>query len=86
LVEIANFAAVPSMFNISALDVLMFYFAAKQSISLYSKNALRLLKETEANVAMISESVGYSDTQYFYRIFKKEKGVTAIEYRKQYIE
>jgi two-component system, response regulator YesN len=50
------------------------------------KNALRLLKETEANVAMISESVGYSDTQYFYRIFKKEKGVTAIEYRKQYIE
>jgi len=26
------------MFYISALDVLMFYFAAKQSISLYSKN------------------------------------------------
>jgi len=50
------------------------------------KNACRLLKETEANIAMISESVGYSDTQYFYRIFKRETGVTPMEYKKQYME
>ncbi|WP_170311475.1 response regulator transcription factor [Vallitalea okinawensis] len=44
-------------------------------------HACRMLKETNTTVEEIARSVGYSDIQYFYRVFKKEYSYTPIEYR-----
>ncbi|QUI21427.1 AraC family transcriptional regulator [Vallitalea pronyensis] len=43
--------------------------------------ACQLLLETKASVAQISQSVGYVDPQYFYRVFKKHMDVTPLAYR-----
>ena len=40
-----------------------------------------LLKNTDMNVIDISEACGFNNVTYFNRIFKKETGVTPLEYR-----
>ena len=45
--------------------------------------ACELLLRTDRTVASIAEAVGYSDTAYFLRSFKKEKGISAGSYRKR---
>ena len=45
-------------------------------------NAKRLLDSTVCNISDISEKVGYSDTKYFSKLFKKITGKTVYEYRK----
>lgn len=42
--------------------------------------AVRLLKE-ETPIADIVEQCGFNSVSYFYRVFKKKKGITPIEYR-----
>jgi len=44
--------------------------------------AKEYLKNTDENVADISKKVGYEDTQYFFRVFKKSEGITPLMYRK----
>lgn len=44
--------------------------------------ACELLRRTELTVDAIAEAVGYGDTAYFLRSFKKEKGIPAGVYRK----
>ncbi len=44
--------------------------------------AARLLKETSASVADISSFVGYPNSNYFVKVFKKTLGKTPSEYRK----
>ena len=46
------------------------------------ERACRYLRTTEMTVAEIAENVGYSDAAFFFKIFKKELGVTPGEYRK----
>lgn len=46
------------------------------------KHAERLLLETDYSVAEISGRVGFSNSSYFYRTFKKECGVTPNAFRK----
>ena len=48
------------------------------------KKAIELLKHTEVGTAEIGEYVGYNDTQYFYRVFKKVTGRTTTDYRNVY--
>lgn len=45
--------------------------------------ACELLMHTDWTLGRIAEAVGYSDTGYFLRSFKKEKGVSAGDYRKR---
>jgi two-component system response regulator YesN len=45
------------------------------------RNACKSLAETRSGVADIAMSVGYSDVQYFFRVFKKVTGQTPLEYR-----
>ncbi len=45
--------------------------------------ARELLKNTDFSVNEIAEKVGYSNSTYFYRVFKKENGVTPNEYRRK---
>lgn len=45
------------------------------------ENAVRLLKDKKYHVYEISELVGYTDVNYFYKKFKKYIGLTPTEYR-----
>lgn len=52
-------------------------------LSIRISNAESLLETTEYNVSEISGIVGYENPLYFSRIFKKQKGLSPSEYRKQ---
>ena len=43
--------------------------------------AAELLSKTDKNIMSISEAVGYNNTAYFYKIFKKKYKKTPKEYR-----
>ena len=45
--------------------------------------AKSLLKEADKSIKEICMEVGYSDPNYFSRIFKKYQGVTPTEYKEQ---
>ena len=46
------------------------------------KKAKNLLKETSQNVESIAAAVGYENAEHFNRTFKKEFGLTPVQYRK----
>lgn len=48
------------------------------------EKAKELLKETDLNIAVICEKVGYSDLKYFTKNFKKNAGISPNQYRKLY--
>lgn len=48
--------------------------------------ARKLLASTELPVSEISEKIGFSDYNYFCRVFKKEEGLPARKYRALYRE
>ena len=52
-------------------------------LSIRINNAVSLLESTDYNVTEISTIVGYDNPLYFSRIFKKQKGVSPSDYRKQ---
>lgn len=45
--------------------------------------SLQLLSSTDYSVAQIASSVGFSSQSYFSQVFRKELGVTPVQYRKQ---
>jgi YesN/AraC family two-component response regulator len=45
--------------------------------------AIQLLKETDRDLFDIGTEVGYIDGKTFSKEFKKEKGVSPLEFRKQ---
>ncbi|MFH5181803.1 helix-turn-helix domain-containing protein [Paenibacillus sp. TAB 01] len=47
------------------------------------RQACRLLQETSLKAAAVGREVGFEDTGFFYKIFRKKTGMTPIEYRKQ---
>lgn len=55
-------------------------------LSLRISNAESLLGMTDYNVTEISNIVGYENPLYFSRIFKKQKGLSPSEYRKNMIQ
>ncbi|MBA2936799.1 response regulator [Paenibacillus sp. CGMCC 1.16610] len=65
------------------------YFKVNTGIS-FSQYLLRtrlrkgkeLLEETDSKIYEISKLIGFKDTKYFNRVFKKEFGVTPEEYRR----
>lgn len=52
-------------------------------LTIRMNNAQALLEDSEYNVTEISNIVGYDNPLYFSRIFKKQKGISPSEYRKQ---
>ena len=73
--------------NINYFSVLFKKKTSRSAINflteLRMKAAKEYLKNTEENVADISKKVGYEDTQYFFRVFKKSEGITPLMYRKR---
>lgn len=53
-------------------------------IELRIRKAGDYLEHTEMSVADIARTVGYEDSQYFFRVFKKATGQTPLQYRQQH--
>lgn len=67
----------------------MFKRETNQSAIAYLTNlrvqkATWYLENTEESAGDISQRVGYEDSQYFFRVFKKAMGMTPLMYRKKY--
>mgnify|MGYP002518433175 CR=1 FL=1 len=45
--------------------------------------AIHFLRTSDATVEYIANEVGYADSSYFYKVFKKNMGVSPIEYKKK---
>ena len=54
---------------------------AQYLISLRMANAMNLLDNTDYTVAQVAAAVGYENTQYFHRLFRKHTGMTPNEYK-----
>lgn len=54
----------------------------KYILSQRMQEAMRLLRETAMDVKDIAPSVGFQDISYFCRTFKRETGITPLQYRK----
>jgi AraC-like DNA-binding protein len=52
-------------------------------IRLRLTRALPLLRDTNLSIAEVSHQVGFSDQSYFDRRFKRQFGVTPVQYRRQ---
>lgn len=50
------------------------------------EKARKLLEDITINVKEISEEVGYRDSNYFSKVFKRITGVTPSEYRKSFMQ
>lgn len=50
------------------------------------RNAQILLETTDGTVSEISQIVGYGNPMYFSRVFRREKGLSPLKYRKAYKE
>ena len=50
------------------------------------ERAREYLESTDQSVAVIAQDVGYEDIQYFFRVFKKNAGITPLQYRQQFKE
>ncbi|WP_159081762.1 helix-turn-helix domain-containing protein [Paenibacillus sp. CAA11] len=48
------------------------------------EHAKKLLITGDSSIAEIAESIGYTNSSYFYRMFKKHLGVTPTEYRRSH--
>lgn len=47
------------------------------------KKAQELLSQSDNSVVDIAKKVGYEDSQYFFRVFKKNVGMTPLQYREE---
>lgn len=50
-------------------------------ISLRIANAMNLIDNTDYNITQIAEAVGYDNSMYFSRIFRKHTGLSPTEYK-----
>lgn len=51
-------------------------------ISVRMANAMNLLDNSDLTIAQVAAAVGYENTQYFHRLFRKHTGMTPKEYRR----
>ena len=47
------------------------------------QKAKKLIENTDASISQIAASVGFTDANYFIRIFKQSEGTTPLQYRKK---
>ena len=53
-------------------------------IKIRIKNAKHLLLQSNLNIDGIATAVGYSDTKYFTKLFRKKTGLSPSEFKKLY--
>ncbi len=47
------------------------------------KKARTLLRETDQTIETVAAEVGYENVEHFNRLFKKNYGITPVQYRRQ---
>lgn len=47
------------------------------------EKAKAYLADSDLSVAAIAKNIGYADSQYFYRVFKRTTGMTPLQYRQE---
>lgn len=52
-------------------------------LSLRLANAMNLIDNTDYNMTQIAQAVGYDNSMYFSRLFKKHIGMTPMEYKRR---
>ncbi|WP_438493865.1 AraC family transcriptional regulator [Paenibacillus sp. IHBB 3054] len=57
---------------------------SEQIITFRLKHAKKLLTETDLSIVQIASEVGYEDSKYFMRLFKKYESITPTQYRKTF--
>lgn len=57
---------------------------SEQIIKFRLKHAKELLTETDLSIIEIASEVGYEDSKYFMRLFKKYENITPTQYRKTF--
>ena len=57
--------------------------AQQYILSLWMVNAQSLLENTDYKIGEIAEIMGYDNQLYFSRVFRKEYGVSPVQYRKK---
>ena len=67
-----------AMFEYESGDSIQEYIIKKRI-----RKAQHLLSTTNLSVSQISAKVGYTEYNYFFRIFKERTGLTPLQYRKQ---
>ena len=53
-------------------------------VKIRTEKACQLLKSSNMTVSNIAGSVGYTDPAFFYKVFRKEMGMTPDDYRKKH--
>lgn len=46
------------------------------------QNSIKMLKESDSSITMIASECGFTDYNYFIRAFKKQVGITPLQFRK----
>jgi len=49
------------------------------------ERSLQLLENSELSIEKVAEAVGFTDSAYFSRCFKKLRGISPLKYRKQFV-
>lgn len=84
--EIANYIGI-SRSQLYRVFIEVFNKPPKQYLSEYRINqALRLLKNPQLTINTVGRSVGFEDSLYFSRMFKKYKGISPSDYRKELLD
>jgi len=83
LYEIAEyFHLTPAYFSTLVKEVTGTSFL-KSLIQVRIGKAKHMLRETDTKIYKIAKETGYNDVKYFNRVFKKEIGITPIQYREE---
>lgn len=81
----AAFALTPTYFSNLVKEITGDSFS-RNLIEVRMKKARAMLQETDFRIYEIARKTGYEDVKYFNRVFKKENGITPMQFREEIIK
>ena len=81
----AAFALTPTYFSNLVKEITGDSFS-RNLIEVRMKKARAMLQETDFIIYEIARKTGYEDVKYFNRVFKKENGITPMQFREEIIK
>lgn len=81
----AAFALTPTYFSNLVKEITGDSFS-RNLIEVRMKKARAMLQETDCRIYEIARKTGYEDVKYFNRVFKKENGITPMQFREEIVK